>query len=100
MRTHGLIGTYNGGCHCPDCRDAARAYRRKYRRRAGVAPIDPVLDDESITLHAEAGPVNLEALNGPRRPRHFAIDNRPRDLTNPIDTTLTRSEYYRLIGNR
>lgn len=33
-RTCGRIATYNAGCHCNDCRAAARTTRAKYRARA------------------------------------------------------------------
>lgn len=32
-RTCGLVSTYNRGCRCDECREAARLHRRKYRRK-------------------------------------------------------------------
>ena len=32
QRRHGTYSCYNGGCHCDNCRLAARAYHREYDR--------------------------------------------------------------------
>lgn len=38
-RTHGLIATYNAGCHCDDCKAAAAEYQRRKRQKAAVARV-------------------------------------------------------------
>jgi hypothetical protein len=59
-RTHGIRATYNAGCHCPDCREAERLYRRRLRgsvreigrRRVGVLPPLDRYPDDPFQGHA------------------------------------------------
>jgi WhiB family transcriptional regulator, redox-sensing transcriptional regulator len=40
VRTHGLLGTYVAGCHCPDCKEACRVEKAQRRLEERLAMCD------------------------------------------------------------
>lgn len=57
---HGTYSGYTQGCRCEDCRDAQRAYRRRYRHAQQDLPrIDGLPVGDWVALAACRGQVDL-----------------------------------------